>query len=211
MKKISFVVLLIILIVNAFSSDCTDKTINSNIVPTSQVASGTQSGNENEQPSQGNGGSQSGNENEQPSQGNGGSQSGNGNEQPSQGNGGSQSGNGNEQPSQGNGGSQSGNENEQESQSQSGNVNQQEVASSEIDSDSKSETSDSSSTQAAEGGRLRLLNSLTNDDCKNLKTSDDSKYQCAVKADKTGCEEVDKESSKILYLSFSFLIIFILL
>ena len=47
MKKISFVVLLIILIVNAFSSDCTDKTINSNIVPTSQVASGTQSGNEN--------------------------------------------------------------------------------------------------------------------------------------------------------------------
>ena len=147
MKKISFVVLLIILIVNAFSSDCTDKTINSNIVPTSQVASGTQSGDESGQTSQ----------------------------------------------------------------SQSGNDNQQEVASSEIDSDSKSETSDSSSTQAAEGRRLRLLNSLTNDDCKNLKTSDDSKYQCAVKADKTGCEEVDKESSKILYLSFSFLIIFILL
>ena len=179
MKKISFVVLLIILIVNAFSSDCTDKTINSNIVPTSQVASGTQSGDESGQASQAASGSQSGNENEQ--------------------------------PSQGNGGSQSGDESGQTSQSQSGNVNQQEVASSEIDSDSKSETSDSSSTQAAEGTRLRLLNSLTNDDCKNLKTSDDSKYQCVVKADKTGCEEVDKESSKILYLSFSFLIIFILL
>ena len=124
---------------------------------------------------------------------------------------GTQSGNESGQTSQAASGTQSGDESGQTSQSQSGNGSQQEVASSEIDSDSKSETSDSSSTQAAEGRRLRLLNSLTNDDCKNLKTSDDSKYQCAVKADKTGCEEVDKESSKILYLSFSFLIIFILL
>ena len=59
--------------------------------------------------------------------------------------------------------------------------------------------------------RLRILSSLTDDDCKNLKTSDDKKYQCVVSSDKSKCEEVEKESSSLLYLSLTYLIIFVIL
>ena len=59
--------------------------------------------------------------------------------------------------------------------------------------------------------RLRILSSLTDDDCKNLKTNDDKKYQCVVSSDKSKCEEVEKESSSLLYLSLTYLIIFVIL
>ena len=49
--------------------------------------------------------------------------------------------------------------------------------------------------------RRRILQLLNEDDCKNLKTQDDNKYQCVVNSQHTECEEVEKEGSNILYLS----------
>ena len=60
------------------------------------------------------------------------------------------------------------------------------------------------------GGR-RVLDVLNEDDCKNLKTQDDNKYQCVVSSDRSRCQEVEKEGSKILYLSFPLALIFIIL
>ena len=53
-------------------------------------------------------------------------------------------------------------------------------------------------------GRRRL--DLTPNDCKDLKTKDDEKYQCVLSDDKQKCEEVKKENSKILFLSLTILI-----
>ena len=79
-------------------------------------------------------------------------------------------------------------------------------------------------TQEATGGNTqeannvnssgrRMLNILTNEDCKKLKTQDDDKYQCVVKSNNLECIEVEKESSFglkfslsiILFLSFLYL------
>ena len=51
----------------------------------------------------------------------------------------------------------------------------------------------------------RLSSELTENDCKNLKTSDDNKYKCVINSSKTKCEEVSKEGSNSLKLSFAIL------
>ena len=56
----------------------------------------------------------------------------------------------------------------------------------------------------------RLAELLDNEDCKSLKTEDDNKYQCVVSSDHKKCEEVLKENSSRLFLSFIFAIIFII-
>ena len=62
-----------------------------------------------------------------------------------------------------------------------------------------------------EGDRRRLNDLLDEDDCKKLKTQDDNRYQCVASSDRKSCQEVEKEGSKILYLSFYFILIFIIL
>ena len=74
-----------------------------------------------------------------------------------------------------------------------------------------SDDADDSDDTTSDENRLRVLSSLTDDDCKKLKTSDDKKYQCVASSDKSKCEEVEKESSSLLYLSLSFLIILFIL
>ena len=51
----------------------------------------------------------------------------------------------------------------------------------------------------------RILADLTDNDCKDLKTSDDNKYKCVVSSDKSKCEEVSKESSLGFNLSYTIL------
>ena len=70
---------------------------------------------------------------------------------------------------------------------------------------------DYSSDSTSDEYRLRVLSSLTDNDCKKLRTIDDKKYQCALSSDKSKCEEIEKESSRLLYLSLSFLIILFIL
>ena len=74
-----------------------------------------------------------------------------------------------------------------------------------------SDDADDSDDTTSDENRLRVLSALTDNDCKNLKTSDDKKYQCVVSSDKSQCEEVEKESSSLLYLPLSFLIILFIL
>ena len=70
------------------------------------------------------------------------------------------------------------------------------------------ESSDKSSD--TQSGSRRLAELLDNEDCKSLKTEDDNKYQCVVSSDHKKCEEVLKENSSRLFLSFIFAIIFII-
>ena len=70
---------------------------------------------------------------------------------------------------------------------------------------------DYSSDSTSDEYRLRVLSSLTDNDCKKLRTIDDKKYQCVLSSDKSKCEEIEKESSRLLYLSLSFLIILFIL
>ena len=60
-------------------------------------------------------------------------------------------------------------------------------------------------------GNRRILDVLNENDCKNLRTQDDNKYQCVVSSDHSRCVEVEKEGSKLLYLSFPLVLIFIIL
>ena len=75
-------------------------------------------------------------------------------------------------------------------------------------SDSSSSSTSTSPTSSPNAGSLRRL--LDNEDCKSLKTADDNKYQCVVSSDGKRCEEVAKENSSRLFLSFIFAIIFII-
>ena len=59
-------------------------------------------------------------------------------------------------------------------------------------------------TGTGTGDNRRL--DLTQNDCKDLKTEDDEKYQCRVSSDGKKCEEVKKENSKIVFLSLTILI-----
>ena len=111
--------------------------------------------------------------------------------------------------------SKSSTESESETSSQSSSVIQ---TSSQADTSEKS-TSKSSSTILSTSsispspgqGRLRSLAKLLDaEDCKSLKTEDDDKYQCVVSSDRKKCEEVAKENSSRLFLSFIFAIIFII-
>ena len=101
--------------------------------------------------------------------------------------------------------SKSSTESESETSTQSSSVIQ---TSSQADTSEKS-TSEISSTILS--GRLRSLAKLLDtEDCKSLKTEDDDKYQCVVSSDRKRCEEVAKENSSRLFLSFIFAIIFII-
>ena len=51
-------------------------------------------------------------------------------------------------------------------------------------------------------GDRRLLSQLTENDCKNLKTSNDNKYQCILSSDKSKCLEDEKNISYHIKLSF---------
>lgn len=53
--------------------------------------------------------------------------------------------------------------------------------------------------------RLSTDKSLTENECNKAKTSDDTKYKCVLSSNKVQCEEVDKESSSSLKLSFAIL------
>ena len=87
-------------------------------------------------------------------------------------------------------------------------------------SSSKDSTSTSTSTSSISSSDTqnpsnspssrRLAELLDNEDCKSLKTEDDNKYQCVVSSDHKKCEEVLKENSSRLFLSFIFAIIFII-
>lgn len=57
----------------------------------------------------------------------------------------------------------------------------------------------------------RLSSELTEKDCKDLATTDNAKKKCVLKSTKTGCEEVDKENSNILKLSFAILCLLLLI
>ena len=54
-------------------------------------------------------------------------------------------------------------------------------------------------------GQKRLSSELTEKECKNAKTSDETKYKCFLSSNKKECEEVDKENSNRLKLSFTIL------
>ena len=73
------------------------------------------------------------------------------------------------------------------------------------------DTTTPAEANSPEEDRRRVLDVLNEDDCKNLKTQDDNKYQCVVSSDRSRCQEVEKEGSKILYLSFPLALIFIIL
>lgn len=53
--------------------------------------------------------------------------------------------------------------------------------------------------------RLSTDKLLTENECKNAKTSDDTKYKCVLSSNNVECEEVNKESSSSLKLSFAIL------
>lgn len=74
-----------------------------------------------------------------------------------------------------------------------------------------SSSGSASSSSANSEGRRRLANAITNDECKKLSTQDDDKYQCVIKSDKSGCEEVSKEEAKIYKISFIILMLLFLL
>ena len=59
--------------------------------------------------------------------------------------------------------------------------------------------------------RRRLANEVTEKDCKGLETRDNNKYQCVVKSDHKGCEEVSKEGANKLQISLSILILLFLI
>ena len=60
-------------------------------------------------------------------------------------------------------------------------------------------------------GNRRLLSQLTENDCKNLKTSNDNKYQCILSSDKSKCLEDEKNISYHIKLSFVILSILFLI
>ena len=60
-------------------------------------------------------------------------------------------------------------------------------------------------------GDRRLLSQLTENDCKNLKTSNDNKYQCILSSDKSKCLEDEKSISYHIKLSFVILSILFLI
>ena len=99
--------------------------------------------------------------------------------------------------------SKSSTESESETSTQSSSV---------IQTSSQADTSTTSSiSPSQERERLRSLAKLLDtEDCKSLKTEDDDKYQCVVSSDRKRCEEVAKENSSRLFLSFIFAIIFII-
>lgn len=51
----------------------------------------------------------------------------------------------------------------------------------------------------------RLSSELTENECSKAKTSDDTKYKCVLSNNKNECEEVSKENSNVLKLSFTIL------
>ena len=114
--------------------------------------------------------------------------------------------------------SKSSTENESETSSQSSSVSPtssqadtSEKSASESSSTILSDSTTSSISPSPEPGNLRSLAKLLDtEDCKSLKTQDDDKYQCVVSSDRKRCEEVAKENSSRLFLSFIFAIIFII-
>ena len=55
--------------------------------------------------------------------------------------------------------------------------------------------------------RRRLVNEVSEKDCKGLDTRDNSKYQCVVNKDHKGCEEISIEGANILKISLSILLL----
>ena len=96
--------------------------------------------------------------------------------------------------------------------------NTKDVTGGESETEGKTETEGETETGGDDGegeddgeSRRRLVNEVTEKDCKGLETSDNNKYQCAVKSDHKGCEEVPKEGVNKLQISLSILFLLFLI
>ena len=69
-----------------------------------------------------------------------------------------------------------------------------------------SSSNESPASSNSERLRRRLANEVTEKDCKDLETSNNEKYQCVLKSDHKGCEEISKEWANKLRISLSILI-----
>ena len=90
--------------------------------------------------------------------------------------------------------------------------NTKDVTGGESETEGKTETEGETETGGDDGeSRRRLVNEVTEKDCKGLETRDNNKYQCVVKSDHKGCEEVSKEGANKLQISLSILILLFLI